>query len=1008
MPIVVSPTTTDPTHHIKLSDGSNEVGLILRAGNRIDPRAITRRPRQNGQYSPFTQSDWGSGRGIKDASSDRSRFADSKRLITRHPGTVMIGAQETYTTGYRQAEKYMPGNLTWKSLLTTNRYIAYSFSASASGNRGSIYLWVRRRGTPTSTLTVELCSNNAGNPGTVLKTVNITTNNITDTISQLYEFNFSSVQAVVSGTVYWVKVYTFTADTTTDYWEVGVDAAGGSALTKSSSNGSSWSAASYDLYFRIVDDTDLLGGFFFYYKSQVYFLTRPSGAAAPKLYFNGFRGTATGAGQSTTTMQDTTKNFGAANSLVGAVLLFFEGTLSGQIIPYRVITSNTSDTITFSTAFPTAPVAGNSCYVVLGSNVWTEITGHGLTVLPTSVTSAGEVCYFAQGDQTAMRRMREYLSGTTWTREFAAEDNYAKFLVTFKHPTKGLAIGKANDFDNSWKPSFAQATVEAWGSRLKFPLLVTNCEDTSGWTAGAGASIATDNANFVTFTKSIKITVSSGPANPVAYFVPSASLDFSRRFTNLNLAGQRYIRFWFRADANRAAGTIKIFPSASATAASTIEDLNLPALVANEWTQIVLPFTDTNAGLEAVASIGLRVTASTGNYWIDGIEIIPAGAEVPLGNKGERITGLNMYGDPEVPWVFRSQSAGSVENGVFNPIPLRELSTAENIHNGGGNVVHNVYLYFSFLHGLERFYRNNLDDVGPNRDEGLPDGRRGYITSMQGYIGRFFYDYDVLDGYSCIMESTSGADHHEVYRCDTPGKRIRQLFIQVIPGDVADRLWFTEGDDIAWLPLPGNTLKEDTDDTFRFTHEAALESGWITGSDPEAVKIFSSVRLFTENTTSNRKIEWDYRTDDNTAWTAVSTAFTSPPVQEINLNVSAKRLKLRFRMQTNDNTQGPKIKQLFVSATTRPETRYTYTMNTTLEDRPINLRGDEDSSISANALLTQLDAWTEANTILTMSSVFTPYHGKSVILEPVVTQPLTLVADESLEKLTATLILLEP
>src|SRR5574342_151059 len=134
MTIVVSPTSTNPTHHIKLSDGVNEVGLILRAGNRVDPRAITRRPRQNGQFSPFTQSDWGSGRGIKDAGSDRSRFSDSKRTITRHPGTVMLGGQETYTTGYRQAEQYMPGKMTWQSLLTTNRYIAYDVTASASGN----------------------------------------------------------------------------------------------------------------------------------------------------------------------------------------------------------------------------------------------------------------------------------------------------------------------------------------------------------------------------------------------------------------------------------------------------------------------------------------------------------------------------------------------------------------------------------------------------------------------------------------------------------------------------------------------------------------------------------------------------------------------------------------------------------------------------------------------------------------------------------------------------------
>jgi hypothetical protein len=995
--IVVSPTNANSTHHIKLSDGSTSLGFILRSGNRTDARAIQRRPRQNGQYSPFTQNDWGGGRGIKDAAGDRSRFADSKRAITRHQGTVMIGGQETYTTGYRQQEQYMPGKVTWQSLLTTERYIAYQVTASASGNREAIYFWIRRRGTPTSTLTVELCSNNAGVPGTVLKTVTATTTNITDTVSQLYEFLFSSVQAVTSTTVYWVKIYTSTADTTTDYWQVGTDAARTNALTKSSSdNGAvdTWAAATYDLYFRLVDDTDQLGGHFFYYKAQLYFVTRPSGSATPKLYINGDRGIATGT-HSTTTLQDSTKSW-TTNEFAGAVVLIYSGTDSEWQTPYRTIVSNTSTTLTFSPAFPKAPVSANTVYVILGSNKWTEITGHGLTVLPTSVASSGDIVYFAQGDDTQMIRMHEFLNASTWTREFATEKNYAKYLVEYRSQSKGLVIGKANDYDNSGRPSFSQAEAQTWDVRLKFPQLINACEATTGWTAGAGAAVATDSAIFVTGSKSIKITVSSGPADPVAYYAG-----------NFRVQGQK-VRFWIRSNAARASGDIKVFFSTSATAASQIQYLNVPALATTEWELVTIPFTDNAAGMNSVASFGVKVTAATGTYWIDGIEVLPNGSETQLGNIGEKITGLEKYGDPEVPWVFRTQSAGSVENGVFNPIPLREMSTAENVHNGVGHTVHNVYLYFSFLHGLERFYRNNMDDVGPNRDEGLPDDRRGFITAMQGYVGRFFENYDVQEGYSCIMESASGTDHHETFRSDTLGKRIRNLFVQVVPGDTADRLWFTEGDDIVWLPLPGNTLKEDTDDTFRHTHEAYVETGWMYGTQQDAVKLYHSVKLFTENISSNRKIEWDYKKNDETAWTAISTAFTSSPVEEIVLGVAAKRIKLRFRLQTNDNTETPIIRGMIVSATTRPETRYTYTMNTTLDDAAVDLRGQQDTSISASTVLTQLDTWMEANTVLTMSSVFTPFHNKSVFLEPIVTQPLSIVLDESKEKLTATLILVEP
>jgi len=996
--VVCNPTTKNPTHHISLSDGISTLGFILRgADNRINAKSIRRNPRQNGQYSPFTQSDWGGGRGIKDAQADRSRYADGKRAITRHAGTVMLGGQETYTTGYRATEQEMPGSLTWLSLLTTNRYRAVQVGATTSSNRKAIYLWVRRRGTPTSTLTLELCANNAGAPGTVLKTVTATTTNITDTVSQLYEFLFSSVYAVTASTAYWIKIYTSSADSAANHWEIGTNAAGSVLYTnKTSSDGSAWSSPTDALYFRMVDDTDQLGGLFFSYKGQTYFLTRPSGAAAPKLYINGDRGVATGT-HSTTTLQDTTKSW-STNEWAGAIVQIPTGTNSEWSQPYRTVVSNTSNTLTFSPLFPKAPVSGDTTYVILGSNKWTEITGHGLTVLPTSVCSLGDILYFAQGDTTLMRRMREYINNAVWTREFASELNYAKFLIDFRHPTRGLVIGKLNDFDNSGLPSFAQASPESWGRRLKFPQLINDCESVTGWTAGTGAAVAADNTDFMTKTKSIKITVSSGPANPVAYFT-----------NTINLSGQRALRFWIKVTGvNVAAGEVKIFPSISATAASTIGDISLPALILGEWQQVTLPFIDNAANVSNVVSFGIRVTGATGTYWIDGIETVPNGTETPLGNPGEKVTGLNRYGDPEVPWVFRAQSAGSIENGVFSPIPLRELSTAENIHNGMGSVIHNVYLYFSFLHGLERFYRNNLDDVGPNRDEGLPDMRRGFITSMQGYIGRFFYNYDCIDGYSAIFESANGTDHHEIYRCDTAGKRIRNLFTQVVPGDTTDRLWFTEGDDIAWLPLPGNTLKEDTDDTFKHTHEGVLETGWITGQEQDAVKLFGSIKLFLENTTSNRKIEWDYKKDEDTTWTPSATAFSTASVQEISLNISAKRIKIRFRPQTNDNTETPIMRAMLITATTRPRTRYTYSMRTSLEDAAINLEGNEDTTVAATNLLTTLDAWMEANTVLTMRSVFTPFDNKSVYLEPIVTDPISIVFDESAEKISATLILVEP
>jgi hypothetical protein len=83
--------------------------------------------------------------------------------------------------------------------------------------------------------------------------VQVHTGHITDTPSVLYEFTFSSVQAVTAAEIYWAEISDPTG-TESDHWEVGVDDARSVALTKASPSGAngSWAAPTYDLFYRLV------------------------------------------------------------------------------------------------------------------------------------------------------------------------------------------------------------------------------------------------------------------------------------------------------------------------------------------------------------------------------------------------------------------------------------------------------------------------------------------------------------------------------------------------------------------------------------------------------------------------------------------------------------------------------------------------------------------------------------------------------------------------------------
>ena len=994
MSVDVSPTNKNSTHHISLEDAAGtKYGLILR-----DPAAVRRQPKQIAIYKPYTQNEWSGGRGLKIATDDRSRFADSKRLNTRRGGQITLGGLETYTAGMRQQEQYTPADasgVTWVALTGSNRFAAYQVTASATGNRKRVYFWVRRRGSP-GVLSARLKSNNSGNPGAELKLIQVDTDEITDTVSMCYEFTWLSVQAVTATTVYWVEISAEATDNSTNHWEVGTDTARGQAKTKSSSDGTTWANAAYDLYFRLVDDLDINGVLFFVYKSQLYAFARGTSSTTAKLYINGYRGLATGAGQSTTVLQDTTQNW-PVNALAGKILLIIDGPNSEWTIPYRTIISNTANAITTS-AFGQAHQAAQTTYVILGTDVWTLLV-NSFPSMPTDIAPAGDVVYFAMGDTVQMRKMQERKVAGVWTRTFATEDNYAKLLLTYRDQTKGLMVMKANDYDNSNRPSVAFARFAHWLTRLKFPWLIDQCGSLSGWTFGANVTGTADTSNFQTFSASIKLACLTTAAAVLAYrtFSPAISL-----------ANQKRIRLWVYTSVALTPGQLKLRISAATDAStSLVTDIDFPALDAAEWIQVVLPYKDTTAGLTGVQSIGFikNFGATAMDIYIDGIETLPDASEIQLGNDTERITGLELYGDPEVPWIFRSGSVGSIENGTYNPIPIREYSQVENIHNGAGHLVHDVYLYFSFLQGIQQYYRSNLEDIGPNRDEGLPAGRQGYSTSMVGYPDRWITNVDAGgSGYSSIL-SHKGGGFHEDYRCDAAGKRIRKLFAQIIPGDTADRLWFSEGEDIVYLPLPGNSVNELTDSTYRFTHEGVLEMGWI-GDDQQ--RLFSTVRLGLENVSAARCIEWDYKLDEETTWTAMATSFTSGPVQTLSLNKSAKRLKLRFRLQSNSNTETPRITSVNVSTTERPDTRFAYSIDFVYSDNARTLLNLADNYTRAETLINQLDTWTRNNTPLTMRSISEVMDNKTVYLDPAVTSPISNQTDTQQEKLIGTITIIEP
>ena len=462
--IRVDPKRPNNTHDIRLSDGIESWGITLADGIRSfqespsspSTMAITSGGTRYGDFeagfSHIDQRDWTAGRGYAYLVDEKAGFFDSMNMWTLDTGKAYLAPQWKYAKGLRNTDEHLPGSVKWIKLLGSELYLSTSFSASASYNADKAYMWIRRRGNP-GTLTFTLRSDDSGSPGTVLQTVTRTITNITDTVSVFDVFDWSSTQALTASTTYWVCLQG--SGNASSHWQVGVDTSTSSA--KSSADGSTWTAASYKLYYRVVDTDTNRRFWLFKLESAWYAVDSRADNSASKLYINGARGTATTAAADSLT--DTNASLGTTSKYVGARIAIISGTGTGQD---RQISSHTNTIVTVSANWSVTP-DNTSRYVIYDTSYWTEITSTGLGKVTSRPAVCGKIAYFPQGEGTNIRRMQN----SATSHQFADDGtNKASYIYLFYSTAdKKAQVWRAN---NSSTVSISRSDTKAWGDALAF------------------------------------------------------------------------------------------------------------------------------------------------------------------------------------------------------------------------------------------------------------------------------------------------------------------------------------------------------------------------------------------------------------------------------------------------------------------------------------------------------------------------------------------------------------
>jgi len=386
-----------------------------------------------------------------------------------------------------------------------------------------------------------------------------------------------------------------------------------------------------------------------------------------------------------------------------------------------------------------------------------------------------------------------------------------------------------------------------------------------------------------------------------------------------------------------------------------------------------------------------------------------------LGMSWEPVTGLVRYADDNGaeaivvmketgPWLYDGDTVESMAREEIRSIRSGEVGRVARKSD--------VYLFMSVGSTVWRYYPPTFDDVGFMNDDGLPDDMQGVVSCIVPYPGRTLVAVDAgADGYSCILENTSGSAWHEKYRAPK-GERIYQMEFQAADGEC--RLWIRQGADFVSLPYPTNAFDPKQDAAYPYQHEGVVELGEMYAGLQDAWKNWSALKVWAEDLDGHCWIEADYRKDDG-EWTPLENPYTEMPMQEQVLGttdaegrtfgVNSKKFQLRLRLYSTHQHKSPTLRAITLETVTVVAPKFTYSCIAYISNKDLN--HDPDETLKPYEKVQKLDEWSGTAKPLWMRCVNPLFDNRPVFLVPLPGRPLSVSQREGLFEYTTTITLQE-
>ena len=353
---------------------------------------------------------------------------------------------------------------------------------------------------------------------------------------------------------------------------------------------------------------------------------------------------------------------------------------------------------------------------------------------------------------------------------------------------------------------------------------------------------------------------------------------------------------------------------------------------------------------------------------------------VKAGDTSSHITNMVIYGSPGIPYILKETEIGSIYENVYSKIPLGEVESVRSEINGRAAMAYGVYLYFNLEGGwIERYYDQQMNDVSPNQNEGLPIERQGEISKLMPYAGRWYAAINAgYNGISSVLLNNE-LGWHEVYRAPMVGASITDIYVQAIPGvSNADIMWIAEGNDIKAIPISISPLKQKNYSYFGqglpIEQLPYIETAWIDYNYKDIDKYFNTLKLFVDMPNYDKRSGYEYechvwfKTDEVGAnqWNYIGTANARNEIQTYNITyqgqkkVHGKQIKFKIAMRSNVPYKTPRLKAWVCDAVIRFEVKKSW--NLTFQLQPDTDLNGVKILMNPNEIYDAMEKWANSKT----------------------------------------------